>query len=241
MFAFTLLDLVAFLYFSIKNHLLYRRFKIFNKNISLLFSFFIGVFSVLQNQYLVNRYEGFLGMSFVRGAIELPPFLLLLIGADVFSTIVLLFLVTLSRHRNRKPPAALLEITRLLFVYVFFTFLVTNFWMKSIKEKQFNWNYECFKIELRKDLARYYFQNGRFPNDISKASKLTINPLNGADLVVKNPESVTSYTIVDTFENKIIVASRDFIGIASYKDNPEFFMEYLNLLDNSLCENGRSY
>lgn len=227
-------EILVFLYFSIKNYIIYDRLRLFKqRRNTLLASIAIGIGSSLLNRFITLQYDNHTNLSFIKGTIELPPFALLLILADIVTTLFIAFILWSKKINISSFPKIIYEITRIFILYVVFTSLVISFWQKSYSEKLLNADYLCFKYTLVKDLATYYCQNNQFPEKLEQATALTVNPINNSSLTSQDADNVLHYVVKDQKNNIILEGYKDFPGIYDCGNNPVEYMKSIQIILNS--------
>jgi len=229
-------EIIVFLYFSCKSWFLSRIFRDSQIRTHFLVSLTITAAALLINSQIQAEYARYLDMSYVKGAIRLPPFTLLFILADFISTVVLLLLITARAGTSFfKLPVTriLMDILRLVMIYVIFILIVSRLWVKEV-DRNLNWNFECFKSQMAIDIAVFYYQNGRLPNRLDEFSQFTTNPINNSDLVFTDGSTLSIY-ISDQMGNKIIEGYKDLIGLDT--DPLSFFTVY-RIFNKTLCSGG---
>jgi hypothetical protein len=233
-----MLDLLVFFYFSIKNYIIYDRFKLFKQNrYVILSSIAVGIGSFLLNYFITKSYKFNLELSFIKGAIELPPFGILLILADVISTVFVILALRSNKIELLSFPKFAFEAARLVILYTVFTSLTIFFWQKSVENKLLNTDYICFKYKLANDLATYYCDNGKFPERLDQATTILVNPINNSKLVSDQGESTISYAVKDQMNNVIVEGHKDFIGISSCSsENKDYLKSIQIILDSYPCQ-----
>lgn len=230
------LEIIAFIYFSLKNYLLYKYLKLFkNTKLNHIISLTVSISYLFLERHLTAEYGRYLDFTFIKGAIELPPFIILLIAGDIISTLIVIFIIKKQGISESSLARIFYEFGRFIILFASFYYLVSTFWFSSFNKKLANFDYTCFKFSLAKDLAVYYLAHGVFPKDLKTATKYTINPVNNAPLISFNEKDVLSYKVVDSKGNIIIEGYKDYIGIAISRDRPEEYLKGLEIMTDNLC------
>lgn len=196
----------------------------------------MAVAALLINNQLMYSYDDYLNMSYVKGAIQLPPFNFLFLLTDFVSSIALILLIAVRTGTTffRLSYARIsFDILRLVFIYVVFTTITGHYWLKE-SIKQFNWNYQRFKSQVKIDFATYYLRHGKTPENLQDFTRYSINPVNNSSLIYSKG-SLLSTTVTDEKGNKILESYKDFIGINTYKDNPSEFFSIYRIENKTLC------
>jgi hypothetical protein len=234
-----------FIYFSVKNYFFYRLIKISkSKSSSLIFSIIVALLTLFVNNLLTNNYQEHLDLSYVKGAIDLPPFLLLYIASDLVVSIILIIFNFYYNVPMFREKAFSIEIIRLFLLHVVFFSFVTHYWSVSFNAKYLNTDdlYICFRTRVQYDLASYYLENQKFPAQIGEATQFTTNPLNKSKLLIELfDEDQSLISVKDEMGNQIL-SSTDFLGMNLYYKEPARHDDYLRLLNypiEAYCPNSK--
>lgn len=230
--------LAGSIYFTLK-HFLFS--KIFSKKqviIHPLISVAFAVLGILLTHQLQIEYTRYLEMSTVKGAIQLPSYVLLFFLADFVTSLILIgfFSLRLGVVFFKKPYArVLMDVARLFVIFIVFTTLVSSLWSKQI-EKETNWQFNCFKYQIAIDLSAYYFQHGKLPEKLEQFTSTTKNPVNDS-LLLYFPDSILKTKILDEKENVILAGYVDLMGLEQYKNEPQKFYTKYDVVNEVLCKN----
>lgn len=229
-------EIVVFLYFIFKDRVLSKIFKEAQVKNHPLINLAIAIAALFFNNQLQTDYARYLNLSYIKGAIQLPPFTLLFLLADFISSVGILFLMFFrTRTTFFKSPFArtFMDVFRLIAVYVVFTTVISGLWL--IKErKNMNWNYLCFEKQIAIDLAVFYYRNNRLPEKLEEFTSYKINPSNNSALIY-TPGSILAITITDQKGNKIVEGYKDINTLNIYKNDPPGFFTSFRILNKSIC------
>lgn len=224
-------------YFTSKDLLLS---KLVSKNqfkLNPIASIFLTIVGLFINSKLDQSYVRYLHLSSIKGSIELPPFILICIAADIISSILIIAIAFYKFHvdyfRN-KYAYLILDIGRLIIIYFVFSFIVSWFWSNQIIEKETSWDSQCYKYQLSIDLATYYLKNGSMPGQLSDFTQEIINPINKSPLVYK-PGTTICTQISDERGNILVEGYKKLLGIKIYKTEPMKFFKLYEVHNDILC------
>ena len=228
-------DFILYGYFSLKNYLIYHHFRVFKDNkTSLFLSQAIAIGYTLLNRIMIDQYKQQLQLTTVKGSVDLPSFVFLFIISDLTISLILvtksISLPSISR--------IWFELLRAVGLAVFFYLFLTFFWTKSLYAKFFSGNiinYQCFQSTLALDIAKHFFSYGRFPADLSQVTDQKVNPLNKSPLKIISTGNPLMFKVVDELGNEIVSATKDFIGISNFRQNPGDFLLYIEQRKNIYC------
>lgn len=228
---------VTFIYFNSKDFLLRKIFKAKSPRLHPAYTLILSIIALYVNTQLHNSYQEYLGMSYIKGSISLPPFTLIFIGADFISSVLLVFIVYV---RLRVEPIQLkfvkifMDIMRFFFLYAAFTSIVSHIWLQQLTS-QANFNYNCFKEQLVIDAAVYYYRHsGVMPEKLADFTEVSVNPFNNSPLIYKKIQGA-NIEITDKAGNRLIDIT-NFIGIGVYKAHPEEFFTLHHINNKNICQ-----
>lgn len=235
--AFWLSNLAIILYFTLKDKIFSKLFGEKSVKTPPLLAILLTMAALVINSQLTGNYERYLSMSYVKGAIYLPPFTFLFLMADFISSILLtLLLLAKKAPMARKNPGiqTVFDVLRLIFIWAIFQSLVSSFWFKE-ESKLLNFDYLCFSDQVTVDMAGYYFRNNRLPEKLSDFTNYKVNPINNSKLVLTLGD-VLSVKVSDEKGNIVMEGSKQLIGIKMYETNPSEFFKRYNLKNSTICK-----
>ncbi len=230
--------LAGALYFTLKQVVFSKIFTKKQAAVHPLIVVVLTVLGVLLTHQLQAEYTRYLGMSVVKGAIQLPAYLLLFFLADFVTSLILIgfFSLRLGVAFFKIPYArVLMDVARLFVIFIVFTTLVSSLWSKQI-EKETNWQFNCFKYQIAIDLSAYYFQHGKLPEKLEQFTSTTKNPVNDS-LLLYFPDSILKTKISDEKENVILAGYADLMGLEQYEKEPQKFYTKYDVVNEVLCKN----
>ncbi len=231
---FNIWSLIVFLYFVFKNRLLSKIFKNRATYRYTPLSFFVALFSIYLNSILVSKYNQYLNMSYVKGAIVLPPFSLLFTISDFLASVIVILKIQKYLDILKKPLGSFMfDTTIMIFTFAVFSTVSSALWVRETG-KLINWNYQCFKDQIAIDMAAYYYDQGELPQTIDNFTNFEKNPINDSPLVLK-PGTTLTISVVDE-EGSIILEGSDLMGMEMYSNDPESFFDRFRIKNNNLCK-----
>ena len=169
----------------------------------------------------------------MKGVIHLPPFVLLYIRADLFSSLALL--PTMLKAEDKGGKLLICEFARVILVSSIFFGLVTSFWSAGAHSKIIS-DHACLKATLKRDVARYYFANGYMPTEMPDFTSTLVNPLNNKELRISSAGTPLEFEIQDELENIILEGAKDLSGLASGVRDQDSYLHSVDVLINFSCE-----
>lgn len=221
-------NLLVLIYFSTKNIILKKFLKTDNQiKMPSYYTVIITIASIIINTNLINNYNGALNAFYIREAIKLPPITLLIIVADLITTIIMyikFYVPNAKNIGNTKIFTVFIDFARLLFVYVVFTIIISS--ILNYQVNKFN-NYDiyCFKRQLSIDLGAYYYNENKFPETLEDFTSSRTYPFNSSSLIFQKPDE-RHVIIVDEAGNQILDSYLDMIGFTNKGSITEFLKEY---------------
>jgi len=176
---------ILFAYFSIKSFFYNRRLGITSTKWDTLISLLLTIFGLVFHQLLLVDYQSTQALAFIKGVTILPPFHLLLILADVISSVLLLILLRSYAHLRHYIAAELFRILSLSTVF----FMLVMYFSSQYDYVGAMVDYTCLRYTLQYQLAEYYFKNHTLPTRLSQFTGYENNPVNGSRLIYDLRES----------------------------------------------------
>jgi len=236
-FSTGLWSVLVFLYFSTKDYFLAKIFNHPEFKLPVWLTAIISIAALIVNVFIQSEYERYLGLSNIKGSIQLPNFTLLFILADAFSTIFTLGLIAPKKGQPMwKEPGArvLVEILRLTLLVVTVPSVISFFWTRETLTDA-SWDYQCFKYQVTIDLATYYYQNQQLPQNLEQFTVERVNPFNDSPLLY-TVIGGSNVQIMDEKGNAIMDGYKDLLGLEMYAANPEQFFLQFEIANQNVCD-----
>ncbi len=227
--------IITAVYFSFKDSILSRLFKNSVTKLHPFFSLLMAGAGIYVNFQLQDSYSYYLRLTVVKGAIVLPPFILLFIIADFVTSLLLLLWARVQAGKNffsYKYARIILDLIRFLLIYVVFSTVLFGIWVKQF-EKQANWRFTCLKEQVAIDFATYYFRNRAYPQKLEEFSSYSVNPINNSPFVYTSGTQLSA-TVRDEAGN-VIMTGTDLLGMELYTNDPQKFFEQRRSMRDVIC------